>query len=128
MMTILKNNGTRLKYIFFASSAFLLIVMIILSRNAGISCDEVLHYEHSVAVYNYFATNGGDHSALETPVTHLKYYGQSYDNIVTILTKWFNIDDVYGFRHLMSSLAGWLAIFLTALFAVWLSGYRTGPE
>jgi Tfp pilus assembly protein PilF len=125
-MTILKNNGKRLKYIFFASSAFLLIVMIILSRNAGISCDEVLHYEHSVAVYNYFATNGSDRSALETPVTHLKYYGQSYDNIVTILTKWFNIDDVYGFRHLMSSLAGWLAIFLTALFAVWISGYRTG--
>ena len=37
-----------------------------------------------------------------------------------------NIEDVYGFRHLMSSLAGWLAIFVTALFAVWLSGYRAG--
>ncbi len=30
------------------------------------------------------------------------------------------------FRHLMSSLAGWLTLFITALFAVWLSGYRTG--
>ncbi len=26
----------------------------------------------------------------------------------------------------MSSLAGWLTIFITALFGVWLSGYRTG--
>ena len=63
--------------------------MLLLSKNAGISCDEVLHYDHSVAVYNYFATHGEDQSALNTPVTNLKYYGQSYDNIVTILAKWF---------------------------------------
>jgi hypothetical protein len=115
-----------LKYIFYACTLFLLVLMLILSRNAGISCDEVLHYGQSVAVYDYFATHGEDQSAINTPETHLKYYGQSYDNIVTILSRWFNIDDVYSFRHYMSSLAGWLTIFLTALFAVWLSGYRTG--
>jgi tetratricopeptide (TPR) repeat protein len=100
--------------------------MLLLSKNAGISCDEVLHYNHSVSVYNYFASHGHDQSALNTPVTNLKYYGQSYDNIATILIKWFNIENVYGFRHLMSSIAGWLAILITALFAIWLSGYRTG--
>jgi tetratricopeptide (TPR) repeat protein len=115
-----------LKYIFFASSLFLLVAMLLLSRNAGITCDEVLHYDQSVAVINYFSTHGEDRSVLNTPGTHLKYYGQSYDNIVTMLTKWFNIDDVYSFRHLMSSLAGWLTVFITALFAVWLSGYRSG--
>ena len=117
---------TRLKYIFYILSAFLLIIMLFTSRDAGISCDEILHYNHSVSVYNYFATHGGDHSALITPVTHLMYYGQSYDNVVTILTRWFNIDDVYGFRNLMSSLIGWLAIFITAIFAIWLKNYRTG--
>lgn len=117
---------TRLKYIFLASSAFLLIVMLIMSRNAGISCDDVLHYHQSEAVYNYFATHGADQAALQTPVNHLKYYGQSFDNIVTILIRWLGIDDVFGFRHLMSSLAGWLTIFITALLAVWLLGYRTG--
>jgi hypothetical protein len=115
----------RLKYIFLASSAFLLIVMLIMSRNAGISCDDVLHYHQSEAVYNYFATHGADQTALKTPVNHLKYYGQSFDNFVTILIRWFGIDDVYNFRHLMSSLAGWLAIFMTALLAAWFSGYRT---
>jgi tetratricopeptide (TPR) repeat protein len=100
--------------------------MLSLCRNVGISCDEVLHYNHSVSVYNYFASHGADHSALNTPVTNLKYYGQSYDDIVTFLIKWFNIDDVYGFRHLMSSVAGWLAIFITALFAIWLAGYKAG--
>jgi len=117
---------TRLKYIFLASSAFLLIVMLIMSRNAGISCDDVLHYHQSEAVYNYFATHGADQAALQTPVNHLKYYGQSFDNIIIVLIRWLGIDDVFGFRHLMSSLAGWLTIFITALLAVWLLGYRTG--
>jgi len=120
----MKNAG--LKNIFFITSAFYLILMIFLSRDAGISCDDTLHYDHSVAVYNYFATHGHDRSALDTPVTNLKYYGQSYDNVVTILIKWFAIEDAYRFRHLMSSLAGWLAVFITALFGVWISGYRTG--
>lgn len=120
----MKKNG--LKYIFFITSAFILILMIFLSRDAGISCDDTLHYDHSIVVYNYFATHGQDRSALETPVTHLKYYGQSYDNIVTVIIKWFGIEDVYRFRHLMSSISGWLAIFITALAGVWLSGYGTG--
>jgi len=117
---------TRLKYIFFISSAFLLLLMLLTSRDAGITCDEVLHYNHSVSVYNYLATHGEDQSALNTPVSHLKYYGQSYDNLVTIFAKWFKVDDIYRFRHFMSSLAGWLAILITALFAIWLEGYGTG--
>ena len=100
--------------------------MLLASRDAGITCDEVLHYDHSVAVYNYFATKGQDESAMNTPVTHLKHYGQSCDNLVTILTKLLNIEDVYGFRHIMSTIAGWLTIMMTALFAIWLAGYRTG--
>jgi len=116
----------RLKYIFYSSAAVLLILMLLLSKNAGISCDEVLHYNQSVAVYNYFASHGHDQSALNTPVTNLKYYGQSYDDIVTMLIRWFSIEDVYGFRHIMSSLAGWLVIFITALFAVWLADYKAG--
>jgi len=119
-------SQNRQKYIFFFSTAFMLLIMIILSKNAGISCDEVLHYGQSEAVYNFFATKGGDQAALDTPDTHLKYYGQSYDNLVTILIHLFGIDDVYRFRHLMSALAGCTVILLTAFFAVWLSGYRTG--
>ena len=116
----------RSKYIFLFCSAFLLIIMLLESRDAGISCDEILHYQQSVSVYNYFASHGTDQSALNTPISNLKYYGQSYDNLVTILTRWFSIDDVYGFRNLMSSLMGWLTVIITALFAVWLKNYRAG--
>jgi len=121
---MMSQNG--LKYIFFISAAFLLVIMIYFSRFAGISCDEVLHYGQSESVYDFFATGGRDQSALDTPDSHLKYYGQSYDNLTTILIHWLRIDDIYRFRHLMSSLAGWTVILLTALFAVWLTGYRTG--
>ena len=117
---------TRLKYIFYSISAILLFLLMITSRDAGITCDDVLHYNQSVSVYNYFASHGKDLTALNTPITHLKFYGQSYDNLVTILIKWFNVENVYGFRHLMSSFAGWLTILITALFAVWLAGYRSG--
>jgi tetratricopeptide (TPR) repeat protein len=114
------------KYLFSAFLALFLILLIYSSRNAGITCDEILHYKHSVSVFNYFASLGEDKSALNTPVTHLKHYGQSFDNLVTIFIKWFDIEDVYGFRHFMGSVAGWLIVLITAVFAVWLSGYRTG--
>lgn len=119
-------NEKGIKYLFYFSSVLLLVFMLFLSKNAGISCDEVLHYDQSVSVYNYFASHGTDKAALNTPVTNLKYYGQSYDNIVTILEKWFRINDVYGFRHTASALAGWLAAIITAIFAISLSDYKGG--
>jgi hypothetical protein len=116
----------RLRYIFLFCSALLLGFMLLLTRRAGVTCDEILHYNQSVSVYNYFATLGKDQSALNTPVTHLQYYGQSYDNIITILTKWFGIEDIYTFRNIMSAFAGWLTVLMTAIFAIWLEGYGAG--
>lgn len=116
----------RIKYIFLFCSALLLGLMLLISRDAGVTCDEVLHYNQSVSVYNFYASHGKDQSAINTPVTHLQYYGQSYDNIVTILIRWFGINDIYWFRHIMSTIAGWLTIVITALFAVWITGYGAG--
>lgn len=116
----------RARYIFIFLSAILLAIMIFMSRNSGINCDEVLHYEHSVSVVNFFATHGKDTSCLNTPLNHLRYYGQCYDNLTTVLTRLFGIEDIYGFRHLMSTIAGWLTILVSALFAVWLAGYEAG--
>lgn len=112
-----------LKIIFSVLALALLAAMLIISRDAGISGDEEVHYKQSEMVYNYFKTWGADQSALDTPKTHLKYYGQAFDNLVTIFIHWFGIEDIYTFRHLMCSISGWLAIVITALFAAWLSGY-----
>lgn len=115
----------QLQIVFYILALTLLAGMLLVARDAGISGDEEVHYKHSELVYNYFKTAGADQSALHTPNTHLQYYGQAFDNIVTILIHWFNIEDVYGFRHLMCSFAGWLTILITALFAAYLAGYGT---
>lgn len=119
-------NQRLYKYIFFFLAALILAALLITSKDAGISGDEEVHYRQSEMVYQYFATQGKDQSSLNTPVTHLKYYGQAYDNIVTILIHWFKIDDIYSFRHLMSSVGGWFAIFIAGLLAVSLGGYSAG--
>ena len=45
-----------LKSFFILFSAIILISLLLSGRDAGISCDEILHYDHSVTVYNFFAT------------------------------------------------------------------------
>ena len=112
-----------LKITFWALALAMLAGLLLISRDAGISGDEEVHYRHSEMVYNYFSTLGADKSSLDTPQTHLQYYGQTYDNLTTALIHWFGIKDIYGFRHLMSSFSGWLTILVTALFAAWFSGY-----
>jgi len=119
-------NNKVLKYIFYCFACVLLIFMLKGGMDAGISGDEYFHYNQSVSVYNYFASLGKDTTALHTPVTHLKYYGQSFDNITTILVKWFKIDDIFLFRHLSCSFVGWLTVIVTAFFAIWLAGYGAG--
>lgn len=116
-------HPNRLKITFWILAAAMLTALLWISRDAGISGDEEVHYLHSEMVYKYFSTMGKDQSSLHTPKTHLQYYGQAFDNMVTILIHWFSIEDIYGFRHLMSSICGWLAIVVTALFAAYLSGY-----
>jgi tetratricopeptide (TPR) repeat protein len=113
----------KLKTIFRILALVMLVSLLLISRDAGISGDEEVHYKQSEMVYNYFSSLGADKSSLDTPKTHLQYYGQSFDNLVTVLIHWFGIEDIYGFRHLMCSLAGWLTILVTALFAAWFSGY-----
>ncbi len=115
-----------LKITFYILAFLMLGALLLISRDAGISGDEEVHHVHSEKVYDYFATLGKDRDALHTPKTHLQYYGQSPDNIATILIHWLGISDVYGFRHLFSSFIGWLAIFVSARFAVWMKGYRAG--
>lgn len=113
----------KLKIIFLVLAFVMLPVMLMISRDAGISGDEEVHYKHSEMVYNYFSTLGKDKSSLDTPKTYLQYYGQTFDNLVTILIHWFGIEDIYSFRHLMCSFAGWLVIVVTAQFVASIAGY-----
>ena len=114
----------RLKILFYCLAGILLVSMLFISRDAGISGDEEVHNIQANNVYDYFASWGKDQDAINTPGTHLQYYGQTPDNIAVILIRWFGIDDIYGFRHIVSAFFGWLTIFVVALFARWLKDYK----
>ena len=120
------NKYLNFRNAFYALSLSLLVILPLLSLDAGISGDEELHYTQSEKVFNYLKTFGKDKSAINTPGTHLKYYGQSFDNLTTIFIKWFNIEDIYRFRHIANSFVGWGIIFISGLLVVLLAGYRAG--
>ncbi|MGE4586890.1 MAG: tetratricopeptide repeat protein [Mangrovibacterium sp.] len=113
----------KLKILFFFLSGLLLAGLLLISRKAGISGDEYVHHRHAEKVYDWFASQGQDRSALHTPYTHLQHYGQLPDNLAFILIRGLGIRDVFGFRHLLSSFLGWLTIMAAALFVHHLRGY-----
>lgn len=102
----------------------LAVVLPLLSLDSGISGDEEVHLKHSHKVISYFTSFGEDKSAINTPITKLKYYGQSFDNITTVVAELFNQQDIYTIRHICNSLVGWLCILFAALIAININGYR----
>jgi len=118
LMTARKMYWLILLWIFF--------LLIFLSLNAGISGDEHLHYQHSEYVNKYFSSGKTDLAALNTPETHLKYYGQVFDNISYALNSLLNSNSPYTTRHILNAFSGFLMILFSSLIAVSLGGYRAG--
>ncbi|TKG91086.1 tetratricopeptide repeat protein [Puteibacter caeruleilacunae] len=114
------------KILFFLLLALSLVVLYTYSIDAGISGDEKVHHLQAEKVVDYYQSFGKDRTALNTPKTNLKYYGQSFDNLAALTARIFDIDDVYDLRHRMNSIAGWLIIVFTALIAIEISGTTGG--
>ncbi|NMB71864.1 MAG: tetratricopeptide repeat protein [Bacteroidales bacterium] len=120
------SESSLYRLIFIALAALLFIIMPLLSLDAGISGDEDVNYVHAGYVYNFYKTLGKDTTCLNTPVTRLQYYGQSFDNFTFLFNKTFGIEHVYEWRHVFNSLTGWLAILFAGLTAAVLAGWRAG--
>lgn len=102
------------------------ILIPLLSLDAGISGDEPVHYAHAEKVYNYFATSGRDTSALHTPETFLRYYGQFADDLSFRINRLLKADEPYLIRHLMNSLSGAAIILLAGLLGRFFAGPAAG--
>jgi len=111
-------------FIFFCILPFILLPLLCL--DAGISGDEPVHYEQAGKVYNYFATGGKDTSSIDTPITFLKYYGQSIDNFSYLVNKICGFRKPYLTRHIINALAGAATMAFTGLLAMELAGYGAG--
>lgn len=75
------------------------VTAVILAPKAAVNVDEQLHYPHAKSVVNWYFTGGKDTSCLHTPITNLKYYGQSVDNFTALFNRIFDVEDEFLTRH-----------------------------
>ena len=113
------------KIIFFGILLVQLVAMLIMSQDAGISADENRHIRQAAKVYNYYQTDGEDKSALEkTGVDPMQYNGQSFDNVMYVLTQKFDVENYIEMRHFFLAIISWLIILLTGLIVKKSFGYE----
>lgn len=134
------------RFLFATSAIIMLVVLPRLAWDAGISGDEEKHHIQGQKVYNYYATGGGDTTALSDPKHKLHMYGQSFDLLAAAWTWWFNdhtgmeqvqreegqplgwhhIENLFETRHVLNALVGWLLILYIGIFLITLAGWRAG--
>jgi tetratricopeptide (TPR) repeat protein len=107
---------------FVASLVFAAVLLAFLAPKAAVNVDEQLHYPHAKKVVNWYFTGGEDKSCLDTPVTNLKYYGQSVDNLTALINRVFHIENEFLTRHLTGALFFWLLLLFSGLVGFQISG------
>ena len=97
-------------------------ILALLAPKAAVNVDEMLHYPHAKKVVNWYYTGGEDASCLDTPVTNLKYYGQSVDNFTALLNRMFSVESEFLTRHFTGAFFFWLLLLTAGLLGKELSG------
>ena len=110
------------KNAFVASLVFAAILLAFLAPKAAVNVDEQLHYPHAKRVINWYFTGGEDASCLDTPVTNLKYYGQSVDNLTALINRVFDVENEFITRHFTGALFFWILLLFAGLTAFKLTG------
>lgn len=104
----LKTRDDLYKYLWMAIMVFALVGMLVLGRQIGISDREVSQNEYSELLYNHFHHIGDPDAYKEHP--YARTQAQTIDLIIYSLAKTLNIQDIYAFRHLLSTIFGWLLV------------------
>jgi tetratricopeptide (TPR) repeat protein len=99
-------------------------MLVAMAWNAPLSGDEEVHFRQAEKNLAFYRSLGADRTALDTPITHLKHYGQSFDNLTTLFIQWFGIGDAYRFRHAANALAAGFLIFITGTLVFELTSSR----
>ncbi len=115
-------NIVSARNVFVASLVLAAMLLAFFAPKAAVNVDEQLHYPHAKTVVNWYFTGGDDVTCLNTPVTNLKYYGQSVDNFTALFNRLFNIENEFLTRHFTGAFFFWLLLFFAGLIAYQLSG------
>ncbi len=121
----IKKLASVLKITFIAIVFMQLGVMLFMGLDVGISADENRHIQQAEKVYNFYKTKGEDKSALEsTGIDPMQFNGQSFDNVMYLLTKTFKVKKYMEMRHFFNALLGWFIVLITGLIAKKFWGYK----
>ncbi len=108
--------------LFFATLLIVAVVLMFLAPRAAVNVDEQLHYPHAKKVVNWYFSLGNDRSCLDTPLTNLKYYGQSVDNFTALLNRIFKIENEFLIRHLTGAFFYWILLVFAGFIGHEISG------
>ncbi len=116
------------KKLFFGVAVLLLLTMVSVSHQYGISGDENFHRVYGHHVVNFYATFGKDTTAATTngPDSLMAYYGGLYDGTATVIAKALPSVDEWSVRHCWNSMFGFFAMLCAALVAVEIAGWQAG--
>ena len=106
---------------FFSVLIMTAIILAFLAPKSAVNVDEQLHYPHAKKVVNWYFTGGKDASCLDTPVTNLKYYGQSVDNLTALFNRVFKVENEFLVRHFTGAIFFWLVLLFAGLIGFQLS-------
>lgn len=105
-----------------ASLLLATLLLAFLAPRSAVNVDEQLHYPHAKKVVNWYFTSGADKTCLETPVTNLKYYGQSVDNLTALINRVFGVKDEFLSRHYIGAFFFFVLLFFAALLGYQITG------
>ena len=104
----LKSADDVFKYLWMILLAVALVWMLVLSQRIGISDREVAQNEYSELLYNHFHHIGDPDAYKSHPYAHTQ--AQTIDLVTYAFCKTLKINDVYAFRHIISTVFGWLLV------------------
>jgi tetratricopeptide (TPR) repeat protein len=113
--------------IFWGLLALILIMMLCMVPQYGITGDEVTQWKYGDFVWRYIKTFGGDKGVLTDPyITQkaLQYYGGFYDGIAAMLNDIFQPKNPFLLRHYWNAIFGFFGIVFAGLLAKEFSGWR----
>ena len=100
---------------------FSLIILLVSSWDAPMSGDEYVHVKQAEKNIRYIQSLGKDKEALNTPISRLKHYGQSFDTITTFAAQVFGVENLYRFRHVSNAVVAWLTVLFASLLTIKIS-------
>jgi glycosyltransferase involved in cell wall biosynthesis len=124
-----QNSGNEkniiFRFLFFISAIILLIMMMSMSHQYGITGDEKVQKAYGEKVLSFYTSFGKDTSCLH--YKNLYIYGGLFDGLCAAINKVQHFMDPYDMRHLLNSIFGFIAILFCGLLAKQLTkSWRAG--